>query len=106
MKAIVPIVLIAVAVSLCGCSDEPIVKFDEIYSWEFQSEFPPTSPQDYIINLEKSLRDAGYMQVVTKGRYSDSWTPRLVGIRVFATRRPPVKTPTPPTTLPAPPHLR
>lgn len=82
--------LVTAVVLLTGCeellspSERERIKINR---WEYQVELPPETTPTQLAELEKRLKQDGYRQVVFRNRYSDTWTPVLVGRRVFATRK-------------------
>lgn len=91
MNKTLPILVTALAL-IAGCDDLRSPSDREwlkINGWEYQVELPPETTPTQLAELEKQLKQDGYRQVVFRNRYSDTWTPILVGRRVFATRKQP-----------------
>ena len=70
----------------------------KLSTYEYQVELPPETTPAQLSEIEKNLIKDGYKLVAFRDRYTETWTPVLIGRKVYATKNAPPSQPLPPTT--------
>ena len=62
----------------------------ELYSYEFQTELPPSTTPQELLALEHTLASNGYIRVRFINHYKEGWnSTTFKGIKVYASRHTP-----------------